>query len=86
VRRRPADDPQRDVRRRIVRQAAVWTYTFVLSAILVAVGGAALVALLLSFAGLPFVRTWLTVTAALLVAALAMALFDVIRERLGGRR
>ena len=50
-------------RRRAIRRATLYTYGFLGAALLTTVGGAALVAWILSFTGLPFLTTWLVLMA-----------------------
>lgn len=56
-------------RREIIRRASLYSVFFFLAGVLVAVLGAALVALLLSFTGLPFLPTWLAISAIVVVVS-----------------
>lgn len=77
-------DPERERRRHIVRRATFCMYGFFLAAVLVAAAGAALVALLLRGAGLPFVPTWLALTAlVLLVPIIGMTVRELRRKGSG---
>lgn len=80
----PPRDPERERRRHIVRRATFYMYGFFLAALLLATAGTALVALLLRGTGLPFLTTWLVLTAVvLLVPMIGLA---VRGKRRKGRR
>jgi hypothetical protein len=51
------------------------------AAIVVAIGGAALVALLVSRAGLPFVKTWIVLSVVILLPSLIMLVWRALKER-----
>lgn len=59
-------------RRRIIRQVSMLTWGLTAGAIFFAVLGGALIAWILTFAGLPFLRTWLILALLLLVVPLAI--------------
>jgi uncharacterized membrane protein len=73
------DDAAR--RKAVVRRATLYTVLFTGAAVLVAALGAALVAWLLTWAGLPFRRTWLVVTLVVVLPGLLAAVWKFIRER-----
>lgn len=81
----PSDsDPGRKARRRILRRAALFTYGFFLTAVIIAVVGSALVAWLLSVTGLPFLETWIIITViVLLVPLIGMGLGAIRRNGKG---
>ena len=56
-------------RRELVRRARMYQYGSLAAAFVVAVGGTALIALLLRSTGLPFLRTWLVLSIVVLVPA-----------------
>jgi hypothetical protein len=74
-------DPGAEVRRRIVFRATLYVYGFMIAAIVVAVGGAALVALLVARAGLPFVKTWIVLSVVILLPSLLMLVWRAFKER-----
>lgn len=61
-------------RRRIIHQISVLTWGLTAGAVFFAVLGGALLAWILTGAGLPFLRTWLIVSVLLLAAPLAVHL------------
>jgi hypothetical protein len=61
-------------RRRIIHQISVLTWGLTAGAVFFAVLGGALLAWILTGAGLPFVRTWLIVSVLLLAGPLAVHL------------
>ena len=71
-------------RRRAIRRATLYTYGFLGAALLTTVGGAALVAWILSFTGLPFLTTWIVLMAVILVPSLLALAWRGVRERTGG--
>jgi ABC-type glycerol-3-phosphate transport system permease component len=73
------DDAAR--RRAVVRRATMWSAIFTVAAVVVALLGAALVAWLLTWTGLPFRRTWLVVTLVIVLPGLLAAVWRFIRER-----
>lgn len=79
-----APDPEREQRRRIVRQATLWTLIYAASGVGVAVAGAALVAFLLVFAGMPFLATWAVTSVLLLVLPLLALAVRELRAKLSG--
>lgn len=77
---RPRDE--HDVaRRQIVRRATLYTAGFLAAGIIIAVAGAAFVAWLLTRAGLPFTKTWLIVTAIIVLPGLLAMIWKLIRGR-----
>jgi len=71
------------VRRDILRRASLFSYGMLTVTLVVAVGGAALIALVLSSAGdLPFRETWLVLTALVLVPPLLRIAFRALRNRI----
>ena len=75
-------DPNADARRSIVRRATLYSVGFLAAGVIIALGGGALVALLLSRNDrLPFRETWLIVTAIILLPGLVAALWKAIRGR-----
>lgn len=62
-------------RRKIIRKLAWLTWGARLLAVLLAVGGGALLAWMLTLAGLPFLRTWLNVSLLLLLVPIAVHLW-----------
>jgi predicted anti-sigma-YlaC factor YlaD len=77
---RPEGDPQAEQRRSIVRRATMYTAGFLGAALLIALVGAAFVAWLLTWRGLPFLRTWLIVTAIVVLPGLMAGIWKLIRE------
>jgi uncharacterized membrane protein len=76
--RRPLDDERWQA---AVRRAGLYSALFMGAAVLVAVMGAALVAWLLTFTGMPFGRTWLIVSLVIVLPGLAGAIWRMLRER-----
>ncbi len=72
--RRSPDDFDAE-RRRIVRKLEWLTWGARILAVLLAVGGGALLAWMLTLAGLPFFRTWLNVSLLLILVPLAVHLW-----------
>ena len=71
--RRPDDfDAER---RRIVRRVAWMVWSARIAAVLLAIGGGALLAWILSLGGFPFLRTWLNVSLLLILAPIAVHLW-----------
>jgi len=68
-------------RRRILRRATLVTYGLLALAILVAVGGSAFVAWIFTAVGLPFLQTWLVLSALTLIIPAAGHLVLWLRER-----
>jgi len=75
---------EREKQRRIVRRATLITVGFILAAVVVAVGGSALVAWFLSLNGLPFRTTWLVLTIVVLVVPVIGYAAARFRERRRG--
>jgi FtsH-binding integral membrane protein len=74
-------DPEARARQRLVRRATLYTYGFITAGLLIAAGGAALVAWMLSRAGQPFVRTWIIVTVVVVLPGMIATLWKVLRQR-----
>jgi membrane protein implicated in regulation of membrane protease activity len=55
-------------------------YGFLAAGLIVAIGGSALVALLMSRGGLPFLQTWLVITAIVLIPSLLGMVIRAVRE------
>ena len=68
-------------RRMVVRKAARYALLFGTATVLVTLGGAALIALLLSTTGLPFLETWLVLSGIVTVAVLTIWLVQNRRNR-----
>jgi hypothetical protein len=64
-----------------VRRAGLYSALFVAAAVGVAMIGAALVAWLLGWTGMPFGRTWLIVTLVIVLPGLAGMVWRLFRER-----
>lgn len=77
------DDGLRYERRRIIRQARLYTWGFAAAAVAVALAGGALLAWLLTGLDLPFVPTWLAVSAALVVIPALAHVVQAVRSRAG---
>lgn len=78
---RPEDLDQE--RRRIVRKISLISWGLAGAAVVLAVGGGALLAWIFTGAGYPFLRTWLTVSVLLLAVPLAVHLAPWPRPRDG---
>ena len=68
--------------RRILRRATLYTWGFFVAAILVALGGSALLAWMLTRVGLPFIETWLAVTIIVLLPSLIGIVWRNVRDRI----
>jgi hypothetical protein len=84
----PADGGprERETWRRILWRATLYTYAFLIAALVLGIGGAALIAALLARAGLPFLQTWLTVSALVLLPAAVSAWLRRNKQGRGGTR
>ena len=67
-------------RRRIIRRATFYTWGLFASAMVVAFGGSALIALFVRVPGVSFVRRWLAISALVLVPATILYLIQRYRE------
>jgi uncharacterized membrane protein len=67
-------------RRRIIRRAQLYTWGLFAAAMVVAFGGAALIALFVRVSGVGFIRRWLVITALVLVPATILYLIQRYRE------
>ncbi|MEX0907801.1 MAG: hypothetical protein WD054_05680 [Gemmatimonadota bacterium] len=74
-------DGEAEVRRQIMRRAAMYTAGFAAAAVAIAAVGAALIAWMLTGRGLPFGRTWLTVMGIVILPGLLAAIWKTIRAR-----
>jgi hypothetical protein len=74
-------DPEARVRQRLVRRATLYAFGFIAAGVVLAVGGAALVAWLLTRAGQPFMRTWVIATILVLLPGVSATLWKVLRDR-----
>ena len=74
-------DDYADARRQIMRRATLYSIGFLVAGLVIAVVGAAFVAWLLSRVGLPFTRTWLIVTAIIVLPGLLATIWKLIRGR-----
>jgi uncharacterized membrane protein len=68
-------------RERILRRATIYVYGFLAAALIVAVGGAALVAMLFARQGFPFVKTWIVLSLVILVPSGIALVSRAVRER-----
>jgi uncharacterized protein YacL len=74
-------DENDDARRQIVRRATIYSVSFLAAGLIIAVAGAAFVAWLLSRGSLPFMKTWLIVTAIIVLPGLVATIWKLIRGR-----
>ena len=79
--KRASLDATARTRRDIVRRGMFYSVGFVVAALVVALLGAAGVAWLLRGRGLPFLKTWLIVSAIIVLPGLIAAVWQVIRKR-----
>jgi hypothetical protein len=79
------DDPTAEARRKLMKQASLYTYGYIGTAVVIALGGAALVAFLLRGLGWGFLRTWLVIVTIVLVPPLLWAVFGAVRRPPGPR-
>ena len=75
------NDEHREVVRRALRRATLYSYGLFAAAVIVAVAGAALVAWILSRLGFPFLLTWLILAAVMLIIPLIAVAVGAVRER-----
>jgi hypothetical protein len=75
------EDPGAEARRQIVRRATLYTAGFIAAAVGISIIGAAVVAWLLTFAGQPFLRTWLVLSIVIALPGLLGALWKLVRAR-----
>ena len=68
-------------RRQILRRATAYTWGFLGAGVLVALGGSALVAWLLTRRGLPFVTTWLIIVAIVVLPSLLGLVVRAVRDQ-----
>ncbi|NLG60633.1 MAG: hypothetical protein GX539_00195 [Candidatus Cloacimonetes bacterium] len=67
-------------RRRIIRRAGLYTWGLFAVTMFIALGGAALIALLMRVPGVSFVKRWLVISALVLVPASILYLIQRYRE------
>ncbi len=67
-------------RRRIIRRAELYTRALLATTLVVALGGAALIALLLRVPGVSFVKRWLVLSAVVLLPSVIGYLIQRYRE------
>jgi membrane protein implicated in regulation of membrane protease activity len=72
--------------RKVVRRATFYAYGLWAITIITAVGGAALIAWLLTRSGLPFLETWIVIVVVVLVPSLLRLVWRAVRERTRHRR
>lgn len=77
-------DAERGEQRELVRKASLYTVGFLTAAAVVAVGGAALIALLLATQGMPFIKTWLVAAVLLLLTPFLVLVVNAFRRRRRG--
>ncbi len=73
-------DSAAEERRRIVRRATLYTWGLLAASMLVAFGGAALLALLVRVPDMSFVKRWLAISALVIVPATMLYLIQRYRE------
>jgi hypothetical protein len=73
-------DDGAETRRRLIRRAGLYTWGLFATALLVAFGGAALVALLIRVPGVSYVRMWLILSAVVLLPSAVGYLVQRFRE------
>lgn len=74
-------DPTAEARRKIVARATLYLYAFLTAAIVVAVGGAALMAWLLTGVGLPFRETWIVLAIIIVLPSVIVLVWRAVRAR-----
>lgn len=74
-----SDEARRRIRS-ILRKASLYAWGFFALAFATALGGAALVAWMLTRAGLPFIESWLVVSAIVLLPSLIGIVWRALRE------
>jgi hypothetical protein len=77
--KQPSRDPHSEARRQILRRATLYSAGFMAAALVIAMIGAAFVAWLLTWRGLPFVRTWLITMVIIVLPGLLAAVWKLIR-------
>jgi hypothetical protein len=75
------EDRDARTRRELVRRATLYSLGFIAAGVGIALGGAALIAWLLTRSGLPFLRTWLILVAIVVLPGLVAAIFNTLRGR-----
>lgn len=79
----PWRDSNAEARRKIVARATLYLYAFLAAAIVVAVGGAALLAWLLTGVGLPFRETWIVLAIIIVLPSIVILVWRAVRGRAG---
>ena len=79
-------DEHAAARKHIVRRATLYSVAFLGAGVVVAVAGSALIAWMISRGRLPFMETWLVVTAIVLLPGVLAAVWKLIRGRTVGPR
>lgn len=74
-------DREARVRRDILRRASLYSYGMAAVTLIVAVGGSALIAWVLSRGGLPFRPTWIVLTVVVLTPGLVRIVVDAQRRK-----
>jgi hypothetical protein len=75
------DAEDAEARRRLVRRAALYTLGFFSAGVAIALAGAALIAWMLTRAGQPFLRSWLIISAIVILPGLLAAIWKTYRGR-----
>ncbi|MCI0434630.1 MAG: hypothetical protein L0271_13465 [Gemmatimonadetes bacterium] len=70
-----------EVQRRILARANLYTRGFLVTAIVVATGGSALIAWIMSGVGLPFLQTWIVILIIVLLPSLLTLVWRAVRSR-----
>ncbi|MGH7577694.1 MAG: hypothetical protein ACREM1_21555 [Longimicrobiales bacterium] len=79
-------DPTAEARRRMLARATLYVYAFLTAGIVVAVGGAALMAWLLTRVGLPFRETWIALAIIIVLPSVIVVLWRAATGRTGKRQ
>jgi len=74
-------DDHEAARRRILRRATLYSLSFLAAGLIIALAGAAFIAWLMSRRGMPFVKTWLILTAIIILPGLIATIWKTIRGR-----
>jgi len=70
-----------EARRRILARASLYTWGFLVTALVIATGGSALIAWIMSGVGLPFVKTWIAFLIIVLLPSLLTMVWRAVRGR-----
>jgi len=68
-----------EARRRIVARASLYTWGFLVTALVIATGGSALIAWIMSSVGLPFLKTWIAFLIIVLLPSLLTMVWRAVR-------